>query len=96
VGEQTAQALANVAAVLAEHDPTLDDVVESTVHPENLKADFPEFDAVYEQHFTAPYPVRATVGSDLANILVEIDVVAKLRDRHSSTSRHRTSFPAWR
>ena len=42
--------------------------------------DFSEFDAVYEEHFTAPYPVRTTVGSNLANILVEIDVVAKLRD----------------
>ncbi|WP_017585883.1 RidA family protein [Nocardiopsis ganjiahuensis] len=80
VGEQTTQVLADIAAVLAEHGLTLDDVVKSTVRLENLKADFPEFDAVYEQHFTAPYPVRTTVGSDLANILVEIDVVAKLRD----------------
>ncbi|MEU3015778.1 Rid family detoxifying hydrolase [Nocardiopsis sp. NPDC007018] len=80
VGEQTKQVLANVAAVLAEHGLTLDDVVKSTVHLESLKADFPEFNAVYEEHFTAPYPVRTTVGSDLADILVEIDVVAKLRD----------------
>ncbi|WP_017569510.1 RidA family protein [Nocardiopsis halotolerans] len=80
VGEQTAQVLANVSAVLAEHGLTLDDVVKATVHLENLKADFPEFNAVYEEHFSAPYPVRTTVGSDLADILVEIDVVAKLRD----------------
>ena len=80
VGEQTTQVLANIAAVLAEQGLTLDDVVKATVHLENLKADFPEFNAAYEQHFTAPYPVRTTVGSDLANILVEIDVVAKLRD----------------
>lgn len=80
VGEQTAQVLANVAAVLAEHGLTLDDVVKATVHLENLRADFPEFNAVYAEHFTAPYPVRTTVGSDLANILVEIDVVAKLKD----------------
>lgn len=80
VGEQTRQVLANVSAVLAEHGLTLDDVVKATVHLENLKSDFPEYNAVYEQHFTAPYPVRTTVGSDLADILVEIDVVAKLRD----------------
>ncbi|MBR8741674.1 RidA family protein [Nocardiopsis sp. MG754419] len=80
VGEQTRQVLANVSAVLAVHGLTLDDVVKATVHLENLKADFPEFNAVYEEHFTAPYPVRTTVGSDLANILVEIDVVAKLHD----------------
>ena len=80
VGEQTAQVLANVSAVLAAHGLTLEDVVKATVHLENLKADFPEFNAVYAEHFNAPYPVRTTVGSDLANILVEIDVVAKLRD----------------
>jgi len=80
VGEQTAQVLANISAVLAEHGATLDDVVKTTVHLENLRADFPEFNAVYEEYFTAPYPVRTTVGSNLANILVEIDVVAKLRD----------------
>ena len=80
VGEQTTQVLANISAVLAEQGLTLDDVVRTTVHLENLKADFAEFDDVYEEHFSAPYPVRTTVGSDLANILVEIDVVAKLRD----------------
>ncbi|GLU47321.1 RidA family protein [Nocardiopsis ansamitocini] len=80
VGEQTAQVLRNIQAVLAEHGLTLDDVVKSTVHLENLKADFAEYNAVYAEFFTAPYPVRTTVGSDLMNILVEIDVVAKLRD----------------
>jgi 2-iminobutanoate/2-iminopropanoate deaminase len=80
VGEQTAQVLRNVQAVLAEHGLTLDDVVKSTVHLQNLKADFAEYDAAYREFFTAPYPVRTTVGSDLMNILVEIDVVAKLRD----------------
>ncbi|MEV0084559.1 Rid family detoxifying hydrolase [Saccharopolyspora sp. NPDC050642] len=80
VGEQTAQVLRNVQAVLAEQGLTLDDVVKSTVHLQNLKADFAEFNAAYESFFTAPYPVRTTVGSDLMNILVEIDVVAKLRD----------------
>ncbi|MGW5642831.1 RidA family protein [Saccharopolyspora sp. NPDC003752] len=80
VGEQTAQVLRNVQAVLAEQGLTLDDVVKSTVHLQNLKADFAEFNAAYESFFTAPYPARTTVGSDLMNILVEIDVVAKLRD----------------
>ncbi|WP_306369718.1 RidA family protein [Nocardiopsis sp. CC223A] len=80
VGEQTEQVLANISAVLAEHGLTLDDVVKTTVHLEHLKRDFAEYNAVYEKHFSAPYPVRTTVGSDLADILVEIDVVAKLRD----------------
>jgi 2-iminobutanoate/2-iminopropanoate deaminase len=33
---------------------------------------------VYQEFFTAPFPVRTTVGSDLANILVEIDFVVAL------------------
>lgn len=80
VGEQTTQVLANISAVLAEYGLTLDDVIRTTVHLENVKADFTEFNAVYAEHFSDPYPVRTTVGSDLANFLVEIDAVAKLRE----------------
>ena len=76
VEEQTAQVLRNVGAVLAEHGLDFSHVVKSTVHLQHLDRDFPGFNAVYETFMTAPYPVRTTVGSDLANILVEIDVVA--------------------
>lgn len=80
VGEQTTQVLRNVQAVLTEAGLTFDDVVKVTVHLQNLKGDFAEYDAVYREFFAAPYPVRTTVGSELMNILVEIDVVARLRD----------------
>lgn len=75
VSEQTRQVLRNVSAVLAEHGLTLDDCVKSTVHLADL-ADFAEFNEAYKEFFTEPYPVRTTVGSQLADILVEIDVVA--------------------
>jgi len=77
VAEQTRQVLRNIAAVLAEHGLTLDDCVKSTVHLADL-ADFAEFNGAYKEFFSEPYPVRTTVGSQLANILVEIDVVAAL------------------
>ena len=77
VAEQTRQVLRNVGAVLAERGLTLDDCVKTTVHLADL-ADFAEFNSAYQEFFTAPYPVRTTVGSQLANILVEIDVVAAL------------------
>ncbi|OYO25098.1 reactive intermediate/imine deaminase [Enemella dayhoffiae] len=77
VGEQTRQTLRNVATVLAQHGLTLDDCVKSTVHLADL-ADFAEFNDAYREFFTEPYPVRTTVGSQLANILVEIDVVAAI------------------
>jgi len=79
VEEQTAQVMRNVAAVLAEHGLDFSDVVKATVHLQHLDRDFPGFNAAYESFLTPPFPVRTTVGSNLANILVEIDVVAALR-----------------
>ncbi len=75
VADQTRQVLRNLQAVLAERGLTLDDCLKTTVHLADL-ADFAEFNAAYQEFFTEPYPVRTTVGSQLANILVEIDVVA--------------------
>ncbi len=77
VADQTRQVLRNVQVVLAERQLTLDDCVKTTVHLADL-ADFAEFNAAYQEFFTPPYPVRTTVGSQLASILVEIDVVAAL------------------
>jgi enamine deaminase RidA (YjgF/YER057c/UK114 family) len=51
-------------------------VVKATVHLERLDRDFAAFNEVYGRRFPEPWPVRTTVGSTLANILVEIDVVA--------------------
>lgn len=76
IAEQTRKTLANVTAVLDEHGLGLGDVVKATVHLQNLDRDFPAFDQAYRELFDAPYPVRTTVGSQLAGILVEIDVVA--------------------
>jgi len=77
VAEQTRQVLRNVQAVLAERGLGMDDCVKTTVHLADL-ADFAEFNEAYAEFFSQPYPVRTTVGSQLANILVEIDVVAAI------------------
>ncbi|MEV8320242.1 Rid family hydrolase [Streptomyces sp. NPDC059900] len=79
VGAQTTQVLRNVQAVLGAQGLTLSDVVKTTVHLQHLHRDFEEFNEAYEHFFTPPYPTRTTVGSDLMNILVEIDVVAVRR-----------------
>lgn len=76
VAEQTRQVLENIKAVLAERGLDFSHVVKVTSHLQNLLADFAEYDKVYREYFVAPYPARTTVGSDLYNILVEIDVVA--------------------
>ena len=77
VGEQTRQVLRNIGAVLSEYGLTFDDVVKVTAHLEDL-ADFAEYNVAYAEFFAEPYPVRTTVGSRLADILVEIDVVAAI------------------
>ncbi|AMB60159.1 RidA family protein [Microterricola viridarii] len=78
VAEQTAQVLRNIQAVLNEVGATMDDVVKTTAHLQHLHRDFAEYNVAYAGFFSEPYPVRTTVGSDLANILVEIDVVVAL------------------
>jgi 2-iminobutanoate/2-iminopropanoate deaminase len=79
IEEQTVATLANVSAVLAGEGLDLSDVVKATVHLADLRSDFPGFDSVYSAKMPAPFPVRTTVGSVLAGIKVEIDVVAAVR-----------------
>lgn len=78
VAEQTRQVLRNIRAVLDAHGASMDEVVKSTVHLQHLDRDFAEFNRAYLEFFTEPFPVRTTVGSTLAGILVEIDVVVAL------------------
>lgn len=76
IEEQTAQVMRNVLAVLAERGLDASHIVKSTVHLQNLARDFAGFNETYKGFLSEPYPVRTTVGSTLAGILVEIDVVA--------------------
>ncbi|MEO7126221.1 MAG: Rid family hydrolase [Nakamurella sp.] len=76
IEEQTAQVMRNLLAVLAERGLNASHLVKSTVHLQHLERDFAGFNETYKTFLVEPYPVRTTVGSTLANILVEIDVVA--------------------
>ncbi|GAB3125278.1 RidA family protein [Glaciibacter psychrotolerans] len=78
VAEQTAQVLRNIEAVVTAAGATMDDVVKTTAHLQHLKRDFAAYNAAYAAVFSEPYPVRTTVGSELYDILVEIDVVVAL------------------
>ena len=81
---QTEQTLRNVDAALRAAGSSLGDAVKLTVHLADL-ADFPAFDVVYRATLSQPYPVRTTVGSTLAGILVEIDAVAVVSSAQSGT-----------
>jgi reactive intermediate/imine deaminase len=78
VGPQTRQTLINLKAILDEVGADFSPVVKTTAHLQNCVADFAEYDKVYREFLSAPFPVRTTVGSDLINILVEIDFVVAL------------------
>lgn len=79
VAAQTEQTLRNVDAVLQATGSSLGATVKLTVHLADL-GDFTAFDAVYRSKVRPPYPVRTTVGSTLAGILVEIDAVALVEE----------------
>ena len=78
IGEQTRQALQNVRACLAAAGCTMEDVVKVTAFLVDL-GDFADYNEVYEEFFTEPYPARTTVGAMLpAGLLVEIEAVARI------------------
>ena len=81
VTEQTEQVISNLEAALEAVGLTLSDVVKTTVHLQHLDRDFAAYNEVYARRFPEPYPVRTTVGSTLAGILVEIDAVAIRSER---------------
>ena len=75
---QTRQVLKNLEAILRTKGATFAQVVKVTTHLQELHRDFAGYDQAYREFLSAPFPVRTTVGSDLMNILVEIDFVVAL------------------
>ena len=75
---QTRQVLKNLEAILKTKGATFAQVVKVTTHLQELDRDFAGYDLAYREFLSAPFPVRTTVGSDLMNILVEIDFVVAL------------------
>lgn len=74
---QTAQAIRNIAAILAAAELSLADVVKTTVLLADI-ADFAAVNQVYANHFTAtPLPARATyqVAKLPMAALVEIEAI---------------------
>jgi reactive intermediate/imine deaminase len=78
VAEQTRQTLVNLQKILDVKGAKFSDIVKVTAYLKNVNRDFVEYDAVYREFFTNPFPVRTTVGSDLINTLVGIDFVVAL------------------
>ena len=76
IAEQTRQTLENIRLCLEAAGCTLDDVVKVNAYLADL-ADFPGYNAVYEQTFAKPYPARTTVQAGLVGVKVEIEAIAR-------------------
>ena len=79
VQAQTAQAIANIKAILAEKGATLDNVVKTTVYLAEMSL-FGAMNEIYAQHFSEPFPARCAIAvKELPKrALVEIEVIAAL------------------
>ena len=73
---QTRITLEHIQKVLAAAGCSMDDVVKSTCHLQDID-DFPGFNKVYAGFFKGVRPARTTVQSTLLGIKVEIDVIAR-------------------
>lgn len=80
IGAQTRQCLANLAAVLGAAGLGFDDVLECHVFLVDMD-DFAAMNAMYAEHFAAPYPARTTIGVAALPLgaSVEIRMVAAVR-----------------
>lgn len=75
---QTNQVIKNLKAVLEQAGSSLDNVVKTTCYLTSI-SDYPQFNNIYAQYFTAN-PARATI--EVSNLpkgaLIEIDVIAEI------------------
>lgn len=78
IATQTGQVMRNLEAILEAHGLSFENVIKVTAHLQELDRDFADFNAAYREFLSEPFPVRTTVGSTLAGILIEIDVVAAI------------------
>ena len=81
IKDQTRQCIKNIEALLVEAGSSLENIVRSNVYLSDIKY-FNEMNEVYSELIPEPYPCRATIGVQLRNIMVEIEVIALLNDAH--------------
>lgn len=79
IQEQTKQCIKNIEAILTKAGSSLANIVRSNVYLSDIKY-FSAMNEIYSEMIPRPYPTRTTVGTQLRNILVEIEVIAVLDD----------------
>lgn len=78
--EQTKMAMDYIKIILEHCGSSMDHVVKITAHIADYSL-FGDFNEIYQEYFSTPYPARTTVVSGLApGMLVEVDAIAKLTE----------------
>ncbi|MFB4168272.1 RidA family protein [Virgibacillus sp. JSM 102003] len=77
IEEQTRQVLRNVKHVLEAANASMEDIVKVTTYLTNLE-DFEGYNNVYKEFFSEQLAVRTTIGCELKDIPLEIDVIAEI------------------
>ncbi|GBG08533.1 reactive intermediate/imine deaminase [Paenibacillus agaridevorans] len=76
---QTINTVKNIEIILGQRGLTLKDVVKVNIFLTN-RQHYEQFNQIYSLLFSRPYPARTLVYCDLNfDLLVEIDVIAKLK-----------------
>ncbi len=70
---ETNQILLNIAATLERQGLGMKNVVKCTVFLADI-ADWPAFNVIYKQHFTAPYPARSALGANGLALTARVEV----------------------
>lgn len=77
--EECRRSFENIRAVLKAAGLGFEDVVQVRAYVAN-QADLPEFNAIYKEYFSEPYPARSTLMGCLGDLLkFEMDVMARIK-----------------
>lgn len=81
IKSETRRTLKNIQAILEAADSSLEDVVRLGVFLADIK-DFAAMNEVFQEFFPEDPPARTTVGAQLPQIKIEIDCIARVREKH--------------
>jgi len=84
IGEQTRVCLENIKTILKAMGASMADVVQTRVYLTDFTG-YADYNRVYQQYFSAPFPARATVGTPQLALGAEIEIEAVAVRRTSSS-----------
>ena len=74
--EQTRNTLNNIKSILEASGSGMDKVLKVNVYLSDIQ-DYDNFNKTYQEYFKPPFPVRTTIGCNLFDIKIEVDVIAE-------------------